>query len=134
MGQKIKKCIDCGFVGDVNSFGKHNMSRDGYDPYCRKCRNKRTAKYRNKKINDPKYKEQQKIAHKNWKNGLSDTEKNKFKCRQICNRAIRAGKIKKENCFLCNDDKCEAHHIDYDYPLNVIWLCKKCHYKVHLIK
>lgn len=43
---------------------------------------------------------------------------------------IRAGRLKKENCF-CGNEKTEAHHEDYSKPLWVKWLCKKHHIDRH---
>lgn len=28
-------------------------------------------------------------------------------------------------------NKLQAHHANYDFPLDVIWLCNKCHKKLH---
>jgi len=44
---------------------------------------------------------------------------------------LKAGKVEKMDCCLCGDKDTEAHHIDYSSPLNVSWLCKKCHKSVH---
>lgn len=47
--------------------------------------------------------------------------------------AVRSGKIKKpDHCSKCGV-KCnpEGHHLDYNKPLNVIWLCPSCHAKYH---
>lgn len=46
--------------------------------------------------------------------------------------AITAGKIVKLPCEVCGDEKAEAHHDDYNKPLAVRWLCKRCHTDWHL--
>lgn len=60
-------------------------------------------------------------------------EKNRIKrfAKAIVHNALRAGKIKKLNCEKCNELITEGHHPDYTKPLYVIWLCKKCHTKLH---
>jgi hypothetical protein len=37
-----------------------------------------------------------------------------------------------ERCSSCNEEKeLEAHHSDYSKPLEVVWLCRKCHRHEH---
>lgn len=46
--------------------------------------------------------------------------------------ALRDGKILKQPCALCGTDRnVHAHHQDYSKPLDVKWLCAKCHHRVH---
>ncbi len=47
--------------------------------------------------------------------------------------AIKYGKlIRPKNCCLCgSENKIEGHHADYDKPLEVIWVCQKCHRMIH---
>ena len=44
--------------------------------------------------------------------------------------ALRDGRIKKLPCLVCGDSS-EAHHPDYDRPLDVVWLCTKHHAETH---
>lgn len=44
------------------------------------------------------------------------------------NNEVTKGNIKRQPCQICNNIKAEAHHDDYDKPLDVKWLCKSCHY------
>jgi len=38
-------------------------------------------------------------------------------------------------CSVCRmETKIEAHHEDYDKPLDVVWLCRKCHTATHVKK
>ena len=37
-----------------------------------------------------------------------------------------------KNCDVCGSDKSvDAHHEDYTKPLEVDWLCRKCHIQLH---
>ena len=45
--------------------------------------------------------------------------------------AVMSGKIKKQPCEICGAEPTEAHHDDYNKPLDVRWLCKKHHMEWH---
>lgn len=49
--------------------------------------------------------------------------------------SVAAGVIqRKEKCEECDKvSKTEAHHEDYQKPLDIMWLCKNCHSKKHRI-
>jgi len=46
-------------------------------------------------------------------------------------KALLKGNLSKLPCWVCGDKKVEGHHVDYDSPLDVIWLCRKHHCEVH---
>jgi len=45
--------------------------------------------------------------------------------------AIKKGLIEKEPCQICGRLPSYAHHCDYNKPLDVMWLCRKCHTEWH---
>ena len=48
------------------------------------------------------------------------------------NTAIRDGKIERGVCSVCGTNKnVEGHHLDYNKPLDVVWLCMEHHKAVH---
>jgi hypothetical protein len=73
------------------------------------------------------------------------------RARNILRAAVRAGRVIKEPCPVCGPDalhvtvdangkissyrdwnmNVQAHHLDYRYPLWVVWLCKKHHAQAH---
>ncbi len=60
----------------------------------------------------------------------------KLLARTTLTNAVRAGKVSKPSrCQFCDVsfplDKIHGHHPDYSKPLQVMWLCKDCHAKVH---
>ena len=42
--------------------------------------------------------------------------------------AIKAGKLVRQPCRSCGALPTQAHHNDYARPLDVRWLCSRCHY------
>jgi len=45
--------------------------------------------------------------------------------------AIRDGKLTKQPCEVCGNERAQAHHDDYSKPLEVRWLCVKHHAEHH---
>lgn len=46
-------------------------------------------------------------------------------------RALLKGDIARESCSICGDEDTQAHHPDYDKPLEVTWLCVRHHTDLH---
>jgi ribosomal protein S27AE len=51
----------------------------------------------------------------------------------IVERAVKFGKIVRRPCEICGAVRTDAHHDDYTKPLEVRWLCRRCH-KLHHLK
>jgi len=54
----------------------------------------------------------------------------KFSARAAARRAVRSGVLIKTLCR-CGSDKVEAHHENYSKLLEVLWMCRRCHYNYH---
>lgn len=94
-------------------------------------------KFREKaRISQKKYFQTDKGREKYKQQGLKLRKKypEKARARSLLSNAICAGKIiRPSKCSLCRCDKgiIESHHPDYSKPLDVIWVCKSCHFMVH---
>lgn len=45
---------------------------------------------------------------------------------------IRAGRLTGKPCEVCGNQKSQAHHDDYNKPLDLIWLCAGHHMRRHV--
>ena len=57
----------------------------------------------------------------------------KVAVRQAVKRAITTGQLKKEGCIVCKKEPAQAHHEDYNNPLDVMWLCHRHHAAWHRV-
>ncbi len=68
-------------------------------------------------------------AHKKYAN----LNKHKKKANDFLYSNLRNGAIQPQPCAICNASRLytEAHHQNYNKPLEVDWLCDSCHKRVH---
>ena len=70
-----------------------------------------------------------------YQRGYINKYPERYKAHYLVHNAIRDGKLERsifcEECGLPADT--QGHHEDYNQPLNVDWLCRKCHTELHLI-
>lgn len=50
---------------------------------------------------------------------------------QCLRSAVKRGLVIQIACEVCGDTDTEAHHPDYDRPMDVRWLCRRHHKAVH---
>jgi len=46
--------------------------------------------------------------------------------------AIESGRLERKPCEVCGNLKVDAHHEDYNKPLDVVWLCRQHHADRHV--
>ena len=129
---EIKKCTNCQKEKPSNEFYTHN--RDGFRSHCKVCsREDRQAaiqsgyqaRYNRQYFKTPKYKE--------WFSEYIKRPaiRNKYRARFFIHNRLNAGKLNREPCVVCNTEPAEAHHLDYNQPLMIMWLCTNCHKSIH---
>lgn len=72
--------------------------------------------------------------NKRLRENKKESDIKKIRARKILQTAVKVGHmIRPSNCEKCSklSERIQAHHNDYDKPLEVIWLCKICHSHKH---
>lgn len=149
----MKKCFKCGLAKELSEFYKHPKMGDGHLNKCKKCARQDVIKNRMDKVEyyraydryryetQPQRKEllekirkteAHKISHKKASKKYYSVHLKKRKAHIKFGNALRDGKIKKHPCEICGStENIQGHHDDYSKPLEVRWLCVKCHNKLH---
>ncbi len=116
-------CYECGKKDDLIISNRHVRKDRVIIIYhrCNDCNTARLKEYRkteNGKIVFYNIIKRQQIKHRN-----------KVNARGIMNYHLKVGHLSKplvcSKCLL--KKKLEGHHEDYSKPLEVMWLCRKCH-------
>lgn len=51
--------------------------------------------------------------------------------RRAVQSALRSGELVRQPCERCGTEPAHGHHDDYSQPLDVRWLCRRCHDEHH---
>ena len=55
----------------------------------------------------------------------------KYDAHLAVQRALNAGLLERHACEVCGIEAVDAHHDRYDEPLQVRWLCRQHHTRLH---
>lgn len=89
--------------------------------------NPMVQKYDQERSKTAQRKEQARRIAQRWRKENPDA----YRAQTAVGNAVRDGKLKKEPCMFCGSEHVHAHHRDYAKPLDVLWLCPKCHRRLH---
>ncbi len=133
-----KHCNFCDKDKPLDQFGALKTSLDGRQWRCKTCHKIYKAQNRHKTI------ERERALSREWKRNNRDKCNRYTKekaartpiqsmCVTIVRHAIACGKLKKEPCRICGEAPAQAHHNNYQHPLDVVWLCQSHHNAWHRI-
>jgi len=92
---------------------------------CRRCNTDRNKKYRRTDAGSA-------AAYRSARNSILK-DRQKERARRAVAYYIRVGKLTRPRvCESCPSlTRLDAHHINYSKPLDVTWLCRRCHTDIH---
>lgn len=133
-----KPCSGCGETKDYSEFYRRRTCSDGRYSLCKECQTAQNNAYYS--ANRAKVLKQQRDyakRHPGKARGsarrYSNRNPEKRRAGRIVRSALRSGSLEKAGvCAGCGKSLwLHAHHEDYSRPVDVIWLCTRCHGKRH---
>ncbi len=141
-----KQCKKCLKTRPIDDFYKHSMMADGHLSKCKECtkadvienRNANLDYYRNydrdRYDNNPKRRTSRGTHpnHNEHAREWANRNRERISVAAKVSRAIKSGiLVRPTSCSECGADgvRIEGHHRDYSKPLEVEWLCTRCHGK-----
>jgi hypothetical protein len=79
--------------------------------------------------NDLYWRVRNRVMERQQKLSISSIKKDK--CRYETRKLIKAGEIQVMPCEVCGSKKTQVHHLDYEYPAEILFLCEKHHRNWH---
>ena len=134
-----KHCRWCGETKPIDAFYKHPQMKEGRLNKCKECQKKSSTTNRLKNLERVREydRKRAKLPHR-WAAGAAQSRKARARnpnyqtAHNAVARAIKAGTLLRSQCQVCGrKTDVQAHHEDYEKPLDVMWLCPPCHHARH---
>ena len=136
----VRTCRRCGKMKWLHEFPNKSSMKRGIDIYCRDCRQEIYHEWYSRN------RERKRRTRKEWNKrqggqvAVTSRYDRKYPERRraynLVLDALRSGELVKPDCCShCGEyirpRDLHAHHHDYKKPLDVTWLCQRCHHKLH---
>lgn len=136
-----RACAKCAAEKPLTEFRRNRGMRDGYLRACKACNSAYERAYRQKNA-DRLTEYERRRNHTPQRLAMRAKQTKAFRNSQpmanaahvAVSRAVKAGVLEKLPCYFCGGERVDAHHHDYNKPLDVTWLCKPCHRKFHSLE
>lgn len=125
--EPTKRCSHCCRVLPLSGFYRTRRSPDGRHWQCKECQ----AEHARKAYESGRYLDARMRA--------CEANPSRKAAYMAVSLALKAGILTRpDHCSGCGcpdtERRIEAHHADYARPLDVIWLCTKCHRRVDAMR
>lgn len=131
-----KECFKCHRTLDISEFYVHKQMKDGHLNKCKECTKKDVSEryfvaidsrinYERIRSKRPERKKQ--VLDHMHRHRTANPEK--YKAHLAVSNALRSKILIRPNCCSICGKICtpQGHHEDYSKPLDIIWVCVKCH-------
>lgn len=122
-----KFCGGCSKRKSVDEFCMSSVHADGLQTQCKRCMKRHRRQWR--RANPDKARAEERRRPPRSKKDSPEQQR----ARNLLGRAVRRGDVvRPEICEDCGERrKIHGHHDDYSRPLDVRWLCARCHGALH---
>lgn len=144
-----RTCSKCKKAKPIDEFYKSTKPK--IDSHCKECRREagriRNKTEKRKAYNKKHYERLKESGYYAEYSKRPDVRKRKAEQMQkysndpalaikhMARRIVRNNKrnevINQQPCVMCGKEQTEAHHLDYDRPLLIVWMCPDCHRTEH---
>jgi hypothetical protein len=142
----MKTCRGCDTQKPKECFYKHKQMADGRLNFCKECVRARVSRHRTANLGTIQeydrargllpHRKADKAARAHKYAGKYEPFKKRHPKKRaahiVVGNAVREGILVPQACERCSYGiGVQAHHEDYSKPLDVIWLCTRCHGERH---
>ena len=112
---------------DRSDYWRERSALRRQNPAYREAQRARYVAWQQKNGQDP-----ERLARKaEQMRGYSQLHRERHAARRALRAAIESGRVSPQPCAVCGNQHVEGHHVAYDMPLDVVWLCKPHHRQLH---
>ncbi len=147
----VIECSKCEEKKPRSDYYRHSKAKSGFMSACKECVKAAARAHRLKNIDRVRAYDRKRGQLSHRKKAVAERYKRLYrkshaihskkyrsryperrKAHILVGNAIRDGRLIPKNCEYCgHDTNIHAHHEDYSKPLEVIWLCQRCHGRRH---
>lgn len=130
----MKACKNCGESKPLADYYVHSRMTDGRLNQCKECVKARVRAHRTDNIDRIREYDRSRGSRMTADDLRAQRARHpeKYKARMAVGNALRDGRLTRQDCEQCGaEDNIHAHHDDYSRPLDVRWLCSRCHHAHH---